>query len=195
MSFNDVLVEDIVSAGFNSKPYRRDFKPRTHISLSAVEADEDSSDIKIGEIVLRNYDGPMAQRYVTAKAITYDLIATLYDVNSSSLAVFRMYECKDEMIISLKKWVAALKNPNLEGRVIGLQDGAALHCVMRTVDLLMDSKAEIVEIDLFGKEMRSVVVDSKLGTTQDILIEDRIYRAGERATAITLEDFERSVRT
>jgi hypothetical protein len=56
---------------------------------------------------------------------------------------------------------------------------------------MISKKMKLVEVDIFGTNTRHIAIDAKLGTSYNILMEDRLYRAGELVNNLTMENFEK----
>ena len=84
--------------------------------------------------------------------------------------------------------IKRIKNPNLEMRVIGLQDSNTE--LLGAVDRLNNAfNPNLMEVDLFGNEMRHIVFDMKLGMSFNLLLLNRIYGPHELVNAMTIEEF------
>src|SRR5271157_1799116 len=95
-------------------------RDRIHASLSAVEAYGANLDPDRG--LSASYGE--GTRYVLAKDLTYDLLVSLYDVNSSSALILRSSSPPGKRTIAeIRRRLGRLKKPNLEMRAIGLQNG------------------------------------------------------------------------
>ncbi len=157
---------------------------RRHASLGRV-ADR-SIDLAQGSAMFAKYS--QEKRYITAKNISFDLFVSFYDVNSSSALVARIPKpmgSKGHKM--LKKSLSHIKNPNIEARILGLQDGdKALLAEIK--EFRKNYGSHLMEADLFGKNVRHVVLDLKVGILYDLLLLDRIYKPGELANTQRAED-------
>jgi len=93
------------------------------------------------------------------------------------------------------KFINSLKKdkPNLEARIIGMQKNQDFYFILNQIfDFLISNKIRLVEVDLFGDNTRHIAIDTKLGTSYNVLMEDRIYRPGELVNSTTVENFERT---
>ncbi len=176
-------------AGFGSEQLRLCTGEKWNASLGRVS--DKGVELGINAAMFQGYDE--GRRYIIAKDITYDLLLTIYDVNSSSMFAARITGNPDtkewSRIISMLRKV---KIPNLEFRLIGLQNGytAGLEAAE---SLNGKIRGRFVEFDLFGTNTRHVVVDAKTGVPYSLLLLNRIYRAGELACQTKKEDFEKNV--
>ena len=66
--------------------------------------------------------------------------------------------------------------------------------INQVMDFIVENKIRLVEIDLFGENTRHIAIDTKLGTSFNVLMEDRLYRPGELVNSMTVENFERTFR-
>lgn len=194
MSFESILKTEIKKE-LNKKEYLQSFKPRPHISKSKVDEFNDIAYLKVGEVNGVHHTDELSPRYIAATNLTYDAIMSIFDVNTKKLAVYRFYLSPGKIKTDLKKYVDVLKaskpKPNLEARLIGMQNGQDYYLLLdEMADFFIANKIKLVEIDLFGTEMRHVAIDSKLGMSFNILLEDRHYRPGELTNSMTVENFE-----
>ena len=131
-------------------------------------------------------------RYLVAKSITFDMLLTMYDVNSRSIVAIRPAlptEAND--LKEVWKMLGHMKNANMEVRAIGLQNGWRGYAKSFN-DIYKISKGHCMEIDMFGEEKRHIAIDMKTGLSYDLLLEDRIYRPGELKNDEKEEDFQSS---
>ena len=185
MDFWKVYESEKAKEGLGTKRLYITSRDRIHLSLSSVERYGTLLGINQGI----NIKFSEAVRYVLSKEITHDLLLSLYDVNNTRASLLRLSEALPDSAI---KKVAAeankVRNPNLEMRVMGLQDADTelLDSVERFHKAL---KPSVIELDLFGGDMRHIVFDLKLGMSFDLLLLNRIYRPHELANTMSLEDF------
>ena len=147
--------------------------------------------LNINSVVSQHYEEN--KRYVLAEDVTFDLLLSIYDVNSGSILAARITRTPDAP--ELKKIYSLLrsvKTPNFEFRLIGLQNGytAGLDVAEQIKKRL---KGIFVEFDLFGADTRHVAIDTKTGVPYSLLLLNRIYRAGELACNTKKEDFEKKI--
>lgn len=128
-------------------------------------------------------------RYVLVKELTHDLLVSIYDVNTTQSFLLRFSEALgDAAVKKLAGDVRKIRKPNLEMRVIGLQDNnTELLSALERLHAAL--KPSLMEVDLFGKETRHIAFDTKLGMSFNLLLLNRIYRPHELANALSLEDF------
>ncbi len=150
---------------------------RHHTSLARIEWD--SKEIGKDEVLFHN--GIDEYRYVLAKDISFDMFISLYDVNARTFAGFRASGDPEERSISqFLEECKKRKMENVEMRAYGMQDnGKSLVGIIDKV--LQDSKASLVEVDIFGKDIRNLAFDIKTGMVFNLLLLNRIYRPGELA--------------
>ncbi len=175
------------SQDFGKSRLRLASRERIHTSLSRIAAY--STRIETNQVKAVGYGE--AGRYVLAEGITRDMLLTIYDVNTSQAVLLRpSKELGGAMEKRIAETVRKRRMGNLEMRAIGLQENDArlLACVGRLHSLL---KAQLVEVDLFGNEMRHIAFDTRQGMCYDLLLLDRIYRPHELANAERPEDFEK----
>ncbi|MDE1855163.1 MAG: hypothetical protein KGH57_02485 [Candidatus Micrarchaeota archaeon] len=163
-------------------------RDRIHLSLSSVE----KYSVLLGMNQGMSKRFTEEARYIITKDLTHDLLVSVFDVNTTQSTLLRMSEALGEE--TLRKAESALKmlsRPNLEMRMIGLQD-KDIELLSTTERLRAALKPALVEADLFGVETRHIAFDLKLGMPFDLLLLNRIYRPHELATAISAEDYGKS---
>ncbi len=159
---------------------------RKNASLRAIS--EFSVELELNKAFLQRYDAQ--KRYIIAKDMTHDLLFCAYDVNSKSIFVAR-----NTRTISQGNWkklfatVGRMAFPNLELRLIGLQNGDLLP-LKGFENIWKRVPGSLVEADLFGQNIRNVAIDTKTGMTYNILMLNRIYRAGELTNSVSGADFD-----
>jgi hypothetical protein len=161
---------------------------RNHASIAQIESR--SIAIERNKGIFLNYSEK--QRYLIAKAITFDMLLTMYDVNSRSILAIRPalpLEAND--LKAVQKRLNHMKNANIEVRAVGLQNGWRGYAKSLN-DIYKASKGHCMEVDLFGEEKRHIVMDMKTGLSYDLLLENRIYRPGELKNDEKEEDFQSS---
>jgi hypothetical protein len=150
---------------------------RHHASLAGIEGD--SKDLNKGEALFQAGIGEY--RYILSKNITFDIFISLYDVDNKSFAGFRTERSPDE--VSMLRFLEESKKRkmrNIEMRVYGMQDNDA--SMAQLIErIIRSSKASLVEVDIFGKEVRNLAFDLKTGMVFNLLLLNRIYRPGELA--------------
>ena len=161
---------------------------RNHASISQIES---------RSIVLERNKGKFIKysdksRYLIAKAITFDMLITVYDVNSRLILAIRPALPTDANDLkTVQKMLGHMKNANMEIRAIGLQNGWRGYAKSFN-DIYKASKGHCMEIDMFGEEKRHIAIDMKTGLSYDLLLENRIYRPGELKNDEKEEDFQSS---
>lgn len=163
--------------------------PRQHASIAQL-ADR-AAVLELNRAMYLPYSE--SHRYIVAKEISYDMVASVYDVNTRSVLAVRLGKDLDTAGASkLRKVLQRLKGGNLELRVIGQQTGHAT-CNMG-IDMIHEwSGAKLMEVDLFGNELRNIAIDTSTGVTYNLLLLNRIYRPGELACQTRAEDFWKTV--
>lgn len=190
MDFFGALAKEIAADGFATRRIVMSAKSsiwalnRPHTSISMVA--DDSAEIRIGEAGAYSPKKSMF-RYVIAKEMSSDLVATFHDVNSSSSLILRISAPLQSVDVSkIRQTLGGWKNPNVEMRVIGMQNGSqGFTNILDQLHRL--SKANLVEVDLFGNMKRHIAFDLKTGVCYDLLLLDRTYRAGELVSDIPAE--------
>ena len=127
--------------------------------------------------------------YINASNLTYDMLLSIYDFNSGRIAVARFDRFTDAIKSHMQSFVRSFKNPNLEARMIGLQDGHGLDDASKALDFINKNAISLNEADLFGTDIRHISIETKRGMSMDLLLLDRVYRPGELRNPQTYEQF------
>lgn len=181
MSFESVIEKDLPLKEFGQSRYVLNSKNRTHMSKHHVMEQSNGREIrKDGSLVL-GYNGPPDQRYAYAIDITNDILITLYEVNNRKSICYRYSRIAAGFGMIIKKDFDLIKSkrPTIEARIIGMQNNDNPLALKEIIESFKKNGIVLVEVDLFGNERRHIVFDAKLGTTYNMLLEDRIYRPGE----------------
>jgi len=160
-------------------------RDRIHLSLSHVE--RYSALLGMNQSMSRRFSDET--RYVTTKDLTHDLFVSVYDVNTTESVLLRFSQpLGREAVKKVASPLKKLARPNLEMRIIGLQDRDTE--LLGSVEMLHgELKPALVEADLFGSEIRHLAFDLKLGMAFNLLLLNRIYRPHELANTLSIEDF------
>ncbi len=149
-----------------------------------------SVEVKPNSSIYKTYS--YESRYIRFSDITFDLLITFFDVNTSSIVAFRVSkEFTNSELSKIESIVRQMKSTNLECRVIGLQN-THLELVPNITHIHEKIPCKLAELDLFGKEQRNILVDTKTGMSYNLLMENRIYRPGELLTKVNYDDFEKT---
>ena len=155
-------------------------------SLNAVS--EFSIEVEVNRAFFRRYDE--MHRYIIAREITQDLLFSAYNINSMENFVARITRQLSKPEWSkVFSYLRKFRDPNLEFRLIGLQNGGLTAALTGFDQIHRRVHGILAEVDLFGPNMRNVVIDTKTGATYDLLLNSKIYRAGELLNTVTKEDF------
>ncbi len=92
----------------------------------------------------------------------------------------------------MQKWFRYFKDPNVEARIIGLQNGQPRSVLDSVSIFLRGNHMRLCEIDLFGDQTRHVCFDTKTGASFDVLVNNKLYTPGELMNRMTMEQFEKS---
>ncbi len=185
MDFWKVYEAEKAKQGFGESQLYIKSRDRIHASLSSV--DRYGVLLGMNQGTLRKYSPE--QRYVMTKDVTHDLFVSVYDVNTTTSALLRFSQpLGQETIRKALSNIKKLKKPNLEMRVIGLQD--------KDTDLLgsaeqiyRHAKPALIEVDIFGNETRHLVFDLRLGMVFNLFLLNRIYRPHELVTTLSIDDY------
>lgn len=202
MSFEIILKTDIKKDELNKAEYRQGFKSlytmyRPNISKSKIDMYSNVKYLKAGEFYKIHYKDQRETRYIAAANLTFELIVSIYDFNTRNVFVYRIFRYSESVKKEMSKFVESLKKdrPNLEARIFGMQNNQDFYYVLNEIaEFLMANNINLTEIELFGNSMRHIAIDAKLGTSYNVLMEDRLYRPGELVNSMTMENFEASLR-
>jgi hypothetical protein len=185
MDFWKVYQNARASADFGQQRLYLRARDRIHASLSAVESCATGLETSRG--LFTKYSD--SARYVLAEGLTYDLLVSLYDVNSSSALLMRISSpIRGKDLSEIRRRLGRLGRPNLEMRAIGLQSGD--RALLDTIEKIHGlAKCNLQEVDLFGDGARHLAFDLKVGMPLDLLLLNRIYRPEELASGLDAEGF------
>ena len=149
------------------------FKDRPHISKSKIDENESCIYLeKEGTLQIR-YDKKIGKRYIAAPNLTADLLVSIYNIDSGELFVARIGN------FDATKEIEKIKGGNLEARIIGLQNNQNYEVVKSLLKSFERKGIQVMEVDLFGNQIRHIAIDAHQGMSLKILLLDRIYRPGE----------------
>jgi hypothetical protein len=155
------------------------YRDRPHASLKSVELHGGITYLQPAQSLKEKYTGPGSKRYAAAIRISNSIFVSIYEINSRS--VFLQYA--PNPIIPLQEPTSFIKGlrgkPNLEARIIGMQNNDDSDGLVEILDTIGSLKVPLVEVDLFGNEIRHIALDLALGQTYNLLLENRIYHPGE----------------
>ena len=186
MAFNGKLAEALgkPAQGRLSLAY----KPRFHISKARADEFGMSRHLSIGDSVITHaHEGRVD--YINASNLTYDMLLSIYDFNTGRIAIARFEKFTDSTKSHMQGFVRSLKNPSLEARMIGFQDGHGLEEASKVLDFINMNSISLNEADLFGTDIRHISMETKRGMSMDLLLLDRVYRPGELRNPQTYEQF------
>lgn len=198
MSFESALKNGLLSdTALGSGRYTRCYKNRQNISKSRVELYNSAIYLNIGGSATLKYTDSTSVRYIACAGMTYDTLLSIFDINSSNLFAARFATFTDRQRQAAEDFMLSIKRrrPRFEARIIGMQNSEEYKDLYKIADMLSAHRIGIYEIDLFGSDVRNVALDSKLGVSYEMLMEDRLYRPGELANNMTVEQFEKMVRS
>ena len=156
---------------------------RWNTSLATVE--DRSLDLEAGKALFQAHS--LEKRYVLAKNITGDLLISIYDVNTFSAVILRpsMLLRKSDLGAISKR---AVRFENVEVRLIGLQNGSTdLGRVISDIEGAVGGA--LMEVDIFGNEIRNIAIDLKTGSSYELLLQNKIYGPADRINKETQDEF------
>ncbi len=186
------MANDLLENGSKQKIYLS-YRERRHISKVKMEIYEDVKYVGVDSCESTDINVPFSERYIGATNITYSFLASLYNINTSELIVCNVFEDVKNCIKNLDHFIRHAKRPNIEARLIGMQNGSDASAVIEVLGLLKKHRIPLVELDLFGNETRHIAMDSKQGMSFNILVNNMNYRPGELINKLTLDQFKRSI--
>ncbi|MGC8495730.1 MAG: hypothetical protein ACP5MX_00775 [Candidatus Micrarchaeia archaeon] len=193
MSFENAMVAMIAQKSFGSAKVNLAYKERAHISKLRLDRFGESIYIDTWQSEVLKKDSKY--RYITAMAVSYETVLSLYDFNTSSLFCCRFFKNADPCIESAENFIRSLKGrTNLEARIIGMQNGQDYSALDAIMKFLGKHKIPITELDIFGNERRNIAIDSYTGMVFNVLENNMLYKPGDLINNVTLEQFERSVK-
>ncbi len=147
-------------------------------------------EIKPNSSIYKNYS--YESRYIRFPNITFDLVMTFFDVNTSSIFAFRTsQEFTNNELLKITSVIKKMESTNLECRAIGMQNNY-LELLPNIKNIHKKIPCKLAELDLFGKEQRNILIDTKTGMSYNLLMENRIYRPGELLNKISYDEFEKT---
>ncbi|MCL5008365.1 MAG: hypothetical protein M1156_00540 [Candidatus Marsarchaeota archaeon] len=175
MDFWGVFEKEQFASDFGSKQVMLNTGQRHSMSLKMVQ--ERAVEIGVNECIFQKYS--YDKRYLIAQSITFDVLLTIYDVNHSALLALRTNaNISDKEMHQVSKLISGIKRPNLEIRAIGAQNNAENFVQMLNKMHALKPNT-LAEIDLFGNNIRHILIDSHTGMPYNLLLQNRIYRPGE----------------
>ena len=170
------------------------YLPSERVNTSIALISDFLKEIKIGNIIFEKNN--FNTRYIYANNLTYDILVSIYSVSNESGILFRtaLPLNKDEAKI-IKRLYSRIKDRNIEVRIIGMQNkqANAKDLVNSLLFLEKIGKNSLVEVDLFGNEVRHVAIDLKTGLSYNVLIKNIIYKPGELINNLSFDDFSKNV--
>jgi hypothetical protein len=175
--------------GFNSKAYVLTFKDflavtRNNISKEKLDRYGASYYNRVGEAHSTAYTSDLAVRYIAQTEVTNDIVMSVYEVSTLSLFVARFSAWSKDVEQQFSSFMGKFndpKNRHFEARIAGMQNGQAYEGLSDIVRFVKANKLPLMEIDLFGSNIRHVAFDAKTGMSYNILLENRLYKPGELA--------------
>jgi hypothetical protein len=194
MGFESVMEKEMAGREFGRDRYFPNGKERPHLSRSKLLAHGGAEFVKVGERKQVAHGGGDGKVYAVAEGLTYDLLVTFYDATSQQVSMMRLFG-DDLPERALRAGLEAVRSasPDIEARVIGLQNGGDHASLGRILRFLREQGVTLAEADLFGGNVRHIAIDLRTGASYNILARDRSYGPGELLNRRTLEDFQRSL--
>ncbi len=188
MDLWNVLMREKLNAPFGSEQLLLNTGDRHNSSINRYV--DRSIELLPNTLLNKNYSDET--RYIRTSNIGFDMLVVFFDVNSSHTIALRTSTVLTENeLSSINTLIKKLKRSNIEIRLIGMQNN---HAELASCFNSLHKKiiGVLSEADLFGKEQRHILIDTKTGMTYNLLLENRIYRPGELINKSTYEEFESS---
>ncbi len=192
MSLEKALDDEMKKPGFGTANCHLSFKERPHISKSKVDMADGATYINIGESFRARYSA-ISAKYIASVNMTYDLLLSVYDVDTKDLFAMRVLKHATDTFKALEKYTSGIsrnKYKRFEARLIGMQNKQDYSILMPIFKILGRYKVPVVEVDLFGDQIRHIALETFLGVSFNVLLLDRIYRPGEINNQMTHEQLE-----
>jgi hypothetical protein len=170
------------------------YLPSERANTSIALISDFLKEIKIGNIIFEKNN--FNTRYIYAYNLTYDVLASIYSVSKESGVFFRAaLPLNKEEARVIKKLYSRLKERNTEIRIIGMQNkqANAKEFVKSLLFLEKLGKSSLVEVDLFGNEVRHIAIDLKTGLSYNVLIKNIIYKPGDLLNNLSFDEFSKNV--
>ena len=179
MSFENIFKENLEKLG-NSR-YWESYEDRAHISKQKLDKFKEVKYLVKEESLTFEYATVLSERYIAATNITDELFISVYDINSKRIFVqrFMVSDQDEDKLEEFEIYLNRNKDKSIEVRLFGMQNGVDLKSLRRILNIILKYKVPVSEIDLFGNEIRHIAIDLKIGTSFNILMENRLYRPGE----------------
>ena len=179
MSFENIFKENLEKLG-NSR-YWESYEDRAHISKQKLDKFKEVKYLTKDESLTFEYATVLSERYIAATNITDELFISVYDINSKRIFVqrFMVSDQDEDKLEEFEIYLNENKDKSIEVRLFGMQNGANLRSLGRILNIILKYRVPVFEIDLFGNEIRHIAIDLKIGTSFNILMENRLYRPGE----------------
>ena len=170
------------------------YLPSERVNTSIALISDFLKEIKIGNIISEKNN--FNTRYIYAYNLTYDALVSIYSVSKESGVFFRAaLPLNKEEVRVIKKLYGRLKERNTEIRIIGMQNkqANAKEFVKSILFLEKLGKSSLVEVDLFGNEVRHIAIDLKTGLSYNVLIKNIIYKPGDLLNNLSFDEFSKNV--
>lgn len=187
MDFWNVYEAKRTVSAFSTRQFLLNTGDRYNTSMASIK----DRSVELAMNVASFYKYTPGRRYITVSNITFDLLASFYDTNSRSIFMMRLTsQFRPVELSRAAGMIRRMRNPNIEVRFIGLQnnDSFLLHSI---IDMKRVSSGNLVEVDLFGDQIRHVAIDLFTGKPYSLLLENRIYRPGELNNKAEIGDFQK----
>lgn len=191
MSFERLLERDSAREDFGSSAYIHTFKNRPHISIVDVESYKSCIYLNINDSHIIRYN-PNSERYIGCTYMSYDLLFSMYDVDTSALFAVRFYYT-DSVVNRAEAFIREFGRRNIEARIFGMQDGQRVPDIRGILNWISKRSIPVYEVDLFGSQMRHIAIDARSGTPFNILLENRLYKPGELNNSVNISDFKQAL--
>ena len=94
MSF-EMIVKNELRHELSKSEYLYTYKQRVHMSKAKLDTYTSAEYLKVGEFKSMHYDDATVTRYMAAPNLTYDLVVSIFDVNTRNILVCRVFKFGD----------------------------------------------------------------------------------------------------
>jgi hypothetical protein len=185
MNLWNAYLSESSKSGFGSAKLSLKTGHRWHTSLKMVGAV--SAELAQNAVMRCRYADD--KRYVLAKDISFDLLISIYDVDTKNALILRPTSLLLlEEVSRLTKYVHDARMSNIEVRLIGLQNWR-VEVARSLPELSKIPGAKLAEVDLFGNELRHIAIDLKTGESYDLLLNNKICTPAELINQTSMGDY------
>ncbi len=169
---------------------RQQIRVRNRIDTSLDKIEYANRELQLAEAATFTYSDE--KRYISASNVTFELLVSVYDVNSRTMLAMRLAQpMSEDELKAIKAFVLRRRNPNIETRLIGMQSsGTNISAMLFSANQIRKAVGgNLMEVDLFGGNVRHIAFDTRTGLSYDLLMQNKIYGPHELENALTWAEF------